>query len=483
MQKSITINYLANVAYNILVILVPLVTTPYISRVIGASGLGIYSYCLSISTYFIVCGTLGIPIYGKREIAYVRESQEEVDRTFSQLWMLQVIALAIALALYCAVVSIIGRYKTMFVMCGIGIFASIFDVSWVFAGLEEFPKIVGRNLITKVVSVAAIFVFVRDANDLYVYAGCIMFANVISNVWLFIYALRYARFVPQEISSLKRHIKPALILLLPSVVTTIYAVIDKTMLGAISGNIAEVGFYEQSQKIVSLCTALVTSLGLVLMPRLASLFAKADRDRITAYLGKSLKAICFLAMPMAFGLAAVSDNLVPWFYGPGFEKIIYLLRIFTPMLVFMGVSDLLGSQLLAATKRENTLLAINVSCVVLNLTLNWVLIPTLGAYGAATATLVSELLKLCVVLWVGRRMVAYKGVVAPITKYLASSILMAAVVRLLCTSVLGKSTIGNTLMLMLVGVVIYSACMALTKDEMFRLLADKIRGFVGSRTQ
>lgn len=174
-MNKISLNYAFNLSYNILVVILPLVTTPYISRTIGAEGVGIYSYCLSISTYFIIAGTLGIPVYAKREIAFIQHEKEKISSLFSQLFSLQVVILFFALLIYLIVVWIMQVYFIMFLICGIGMLAALFDVSWLYIGIENFGKVVGRNFVVKILSVIAIFMLVKNKEDIYI---CFMYNDI-----------------------------------------------------------------------------------------------------------------------------------------------------------------------------------------------------------------------------------------------------------------------------------------------------------------
>ena len=465
-KPSVSNNYIMNLLVNIFTLLVPLITTPYISRALGSESIGIYSYCLSIETYFVVLGSLGIPTYAKREIASARGDKNRLNQIFSELLTMQAAILTVAIILYALItIGFNAKYRLMFAMCGIGIVAAVFDVSWLFLGLENFKIIVRRSIVFKAICVALIFILVKKPEDLYIYALSLMLANLLCNMWLLISARRYVRYQYPGIKKIFKHIKPAFFLLLPSMVTTVYAVIDKTMLGMISGNMSEVGFYEQSQKIVTLSLTLITSLGAVLMPRLAALFSEGNETEFHRYINKGVSAICFVALPLAAGCFVVSDNLVPWFYGAGFEKIVVLLKIFAPMLFFMGISDLIGVQAFVAIRKEKQLLIINIITTVINLTLNAVLIPKYLAYGAAFATMISELVKCIIFIVSGRAYLEIKPLIRTMDKYFVASVLMGLIVWLVQMKWLSASSILHTVYLIAVGGVLYCAMLLVAKDE------------------
>lgn len=478
MKHKVSVNYLFNLMFNVLTLIAPLITTPYISRVLGAEAIGTYSFCFSISTYFVVAGMLGIPTYAKREIAFVREEPYRLNGLFSELFTLQMYTLSLSLILYILFVSLYGKFTYIFFACGLGIFAALFDVSWLLAGLEEFKKIVGRNFLIKLINIFAIFIFVKESEDLYIYAYCIMGANFLGNLWLFAVSFHYVHYRRVDFKRIVRHIKPAVILLLPTMVTTITAVIDKTMLGAMSGNMSEIGFYEQSQKIITLSVTLITSLGAVLMPRFASLYSNRDDSKLIDFVGKGLNAVSFAAMPLAFGIFAVADNLVPWFYGLDFEKVIHLIKIFSPMLVFLGINDLIGIQVLAATKNEIKLLIINIIGTCSNLILNLFLIPQFLCLGAATATVISESVKCFLFLYVGKKYIGNRSYVFGVIKYGCVAGLMAIIMKVCNLGRLRISSLLHTVCLIVIGGISYIIILLAIRDKWCYQMMGKIWFFL-----
>ena len=465
MNKKITTNYIYNLAYKILTLIVPLITTPYLSRVLGADGIGIFHYCMSIVTYFTYAGNLGTPLHGQREIAAVRDNHEQRNQIFSDIVLLQCGLILLSLLLYLAVVPFFHRYETMFIICAVGILANIFDINWLYAGLEEFPRIVFRNVIVKTISVLSIFIFVRQKSDLYIYAICMMLSNLLGNIWLFIGSRKYVKLVKPKFKNMPGYLKSSTVLMLPTLVTVLYASIDKTMIGTLSNSISEVGYYEQSQKIITMSIAVVTSLGAVLMPRLSALFAGNDTDGIKKYVNISISFCIFISLPMAFGLATISGNLVPWFFGPGFEKVENLLIIFSPMLVFMGVSNLIGTQLLISTRHEKTLLKVIIASVLVNCFLNYLLIPKYFSIGAAIATVVSEGMKTLIYLVLGRTYLSLEEL-AYLFKCCLVSAIMSAAILVLNKFVFTSPIIINTVLLIMIGIAVYMVIMLATKDPM-----------------
>lgn len=464
MKKSISRNYIYNMFFNILIVITPLVTTPYVSRVLGAESIGIYTYCLSISLYFIAAGTLGMPAYGQREVAKIREDGEKLNILFSELFYLQSITMSAALFLYCCLIYFWGKYNTVFLACGIGVFAAIFDLKWLFTGLEEFKTTVFRNSLIKIISVICIFVFVHSPDDTVIYTAVLMGANLIGNIWLFLSARKHVSFVRIKIIQLTKHLKPVIYLTLPTTVVSIYSVINRTMLGSITGNMAEVGYYEQAQKVITIALISITSLGAVIMPRIANLFGNKVFGGVKRLVNKGLDAVVFIACPMAAGCVAVAGNLVPWFYGAGYDKVRYLLLSLSPLFLLSGCSDLFGTRLMLAVNKERRLLFIIIISLLINCVLNFLLIPKYLCYGVAGATLVGEIIKYIFCLYESRDAVDIKKHFTSLLKYAVPSLVMGAVLFAVQAYFDMAPTILNSFALIISGGALYFGFMLLVRN-------------------
>ena len=474
--KKIGINYIYNLSFQIFSIIVPLITTPYISRVLGAEMIGIYSYTLSISTYFIVAGSLGFPLYGQREIAYRSNNVVERSKLFFQIIIGQLILLSTSLILYILfVVFIANDNKSIFYAQAIGIIGGVLATSWFYIGIEEFRVTAIKNFIVKIISIIGLFVFVKKPSDIIIYTCIMGGSNVIGNLIILVDIKKYVDFKYLHIS-LKdafKHIKPAFILGIPYYITSIYSIIDKTMLGALGSGYAEVGYYEQSQKILNLAVAIVTSLGTVLMPRLANNFGEKDYDSLRKYLDNGINITSLLGAPIMFGLIAISSSLVPWFFGDNYNKVIILICVFSPLAFIMGINNLLGSQLLVVVKKEKILTIIILFSTLLNCTLNAILIPNKDSIGAAMATIISELVKMIVLI-----LYSYKylniGISFYCIRYILLSSIMFVAILLMKKTILFAPIFINTLGLILIGGIVYFFILFLTRDKYIQIFIKTI---------
>ena len=391
MKKSVTKNFIYNLTYQILAILLPLITTPYISRVLGAENIGIYSYTLSIVTYFILFGSLGIALYGQREIAYVQEEKEQRSRVFFELLIFRIITMSISMVIFYFVFAFRNNdYSNYYFILLFEMIASTLDISWFFQGMEDFKKTVSRNMIIKIISIVCIFVFVKTKENLPLYFVIYVLSNLIGNLSLWLYLPKFIKKVKIKSLNIAKHIKPTLILFVPQIAIQIYIVLDKTMIGTIIIDKTETGFYDQAQKIVKMLLTLVTALGTVMLPRIANTFAKKDFDSIKKYMYKSFEFTLLISLPLIAGICACADMFVPKFFGDGYEKVALLMKIISPIILFIGLSSVIGQQYLLPTKKQKQYTISVVLGAIINFCLNMLLIPKYGALGASIGTVFAE---------------------------------------------------------------------------------------------
>lgn len=466
-------NYIYNLSYQILILIVPLITTPYISRVLGAKGVGIFSYTNSIVQYFILFGCIGLNLYGQREIAYVQHDLEKRDNVFWELILLRFCTIFISLILYYYTIASHGKYSYVFIIMILDILASMVDISWFFQGIEEFKKIVIRNFFVKIVGVILIFAFVKTSNDLNLYVLCHSGSLLLGNLSMWLYLLKMVKTVPLSDLRIRRHIKPTLVLFLPQIATSIYTVLDKTMIGYLTNINEEVAYYEQGQKVVKIVMALVTSLGTVMLPRVSNMFKLKQMDKIKEYLAKSFRFVFFLSFPMMFGLMAISCIIVPWFFGEGYDKVIPNMMVISPIIIIIALSNIMGTQYLLPTGRQNEFTISVITGCVVNFCLNLLLIPHFLSIGAAIATIFAESSVTGVQIYFTRKDFKMKTIVFSNIKYIICSIVM-----FIPTFVLAKSlspTILNTIICVSVGGVIYIGLLFVLRDETLIEVTKKIK--------
>ena len=462
MGKSLKKNYSYNLIYQIIVIIIPLITTPYLSRVLGAEKIGIYGYVLSIATYFMLFGTLGTALYGKREIAFVSKNRKEYSKVFWEIVLVRLIFVLISLLFFYIFFIRSTKYGVYYAILSIEIIATIFDISWFFQGLEEFKKIVIRNVVIKLLSVAAIFLFVNTREDLVIYLMIYSLSTLIANISLWFYLPRYLVKVDDKLQ-LNRHIVPTINLFIPQVAIQVYTLLDKTMLGVLTDNMNEVGNYEQSQKIIKTALVLVTSLGTVVSPRISSTIADGNKKQVVEYLKKSYNFVWLLGFPLMMGLIATASTIVPWFLGGEFKQSISLIMIGSLLIMAIGLNNVSGVQYLISVKKQNLFTKSVVIAAIFNFLLNLILIPKFGAFGAIISSVLAEILIIIVQAIDIRNdfdvRIIYKGSL----KYIIGSIIMFIPVYMI--GLYMEPRIITTLIQVIVGLVIYGIYLLVIKDE------------------
>lgn len=462
-QKSIKKNYIYNVAYQILTVITPLITAPYLSRVLGPDGVGTISFAESIVSYFTLFATLGITSFGQREISYVQDDVQKRSVVFWNTKILGFCTSGIALLIYFAFSVMQGENSPIYLILSLNIVAVFFDITWFFQGVEEFGKIVLRNTIIKVANIAFIFILVKDKTDILTYVIGISSFTALGNISLWSYLPKYiSRIKFSELRPFKT-IKVVLSLFLPTIAVQIYTVLDKTMIGVITESSFENGYYEQAVKISRMLLSIVTALGPVVVPRIGYLFERKEYPEIQRIIYRSYRFAWFLGLPMCIGLMITADNFVPWFFGTGYERVIPLLRILSLLIIVIGINNVISVQYLVPTKRQNLLTMTLVIGAVTNFCLNAVLIRFFASIGAAIASVIAESVIAIVQLILMRKEISPIRVLKEGTLYYIASAVMTAVLipmhRLLSPSPI------HTLMLVIIGATVYFGTLLIEKDE------------------
>lgn len=485
-KKSIAKNYIYNLTYQILTLILPLITTPYISRVLGAEGIGIYSYTHSIVTYFILFGSLGVALYGQREIAYAQEHAEKRIKIFVEILVFRFITMAISIAVYFFAFLIHGEYKVYYQILLFSLLASAFDISWFFQGLEEFKKTVIRNIAVRLTSVALIFVFVNNPEDLTKYFFIYSVAEFIGNLTLWFYLPKYFKGQTIKNINIKRHIAPILLLFIPQIANQIYNMLDKTMIGKIIADKTEVGYYEQAQKVIRLLITIVTSLGVVMIPRMANTFASGDKEKVNDYMKKSFNFVFFLSFPLIFGIISISEAFVPIFFGEGYDKVVILINIISPIVLLMGIANVIGTQYLLPTKRQKEYTISIVIGLIVNFILNYILIIKWNSIGASIATVASQLVVDIMQMKNIKDEIDLKSILKTSIKYLFAGIVMfifcmiakyimslETIILMLANDIIPLEAI-TIIVQIIIGMLVYFGMLILLKDELLFNFISKI---------
>ncbi len=472
-KKTIIKNYILNMTFQVVVMLVSLITPPYLARTIGAESIGIYGYTLSILTYFTLFATLGINLYGQREVAYVQNDIKKRSKVFWELMLIRLVTTIIAVLFFYIFFVRRGQYSYYYTFLIFALISSLFETTWFFRGLENFLSVVLRSIGIRVSQVICVFIFVKSPDDLWIYFLLYMLGEIFGNFAICLSLRNKICKVKFKDLEIKKHIKPILILFIPQIAIQIYTVLDKTMIGSILNDMNEVAYYEQSQKIVRLAITIITSFNAVMLPRMSNIFASNNKQRIDATLYKAFSFVSFFAFPLMFGLVLISNNFVPWYYGDGFEKVKTLLIVFAPIFISIGFNDLIGVQYLVATKKQKEYTITVIIGATLNLILNFILIPNLKSIGAAIASLIAETIVLISQYLFIRKEIRLRSIIASNYKFFFAGLIMFCLVGLL--NYTNMSGIIYTVIQIVFGTVVYVLTLILFKEENLMEIIEKLK--------
>ena len=427
-MSSLKKNLAYNVAYQILVIILPLITAPYVSRVLGADGLGTYSYIFSIVTYFGLFGMLGIANHGNRSVALVRDNRQKVSEAFSNTYIIQLCTTVIALLLYFLFIYCwFSGDKTIAYIESIIVLSYVLDITWFFFGLEQFAVTVTRNAIIKIATVVAIFIFVRSREDLWIYALIMSCGMLFSLIYLWLRIRKYADFCKPSWSQVKSNIKPVLMLFIPAIAYSIYKLLDKVMLGAMS-SMSQVGLFDNAEKIINIPSSLITAFGTVMMPRITVLLGTGDEHRIS-YLNKiSVRYFTLLVVGAAFGLAGICNVLAPVYFGSEFVGSAPIIAGLGFSLIFVTWANVIRTQYLIPNKLDKPYVISSVIGALANLAVNIILIPKFAGIGAMIGTIIAEFTVFFVQLILVRRSFPMSQYLQPVLFLFPIGMIMLAVV-------------------------------------------------------
>lgn len=436
-------NFLYNLSYQILVIILPLITVPYVSKTLGAEGIGDYAFTNANMQYFIIFGMVGITLYGKRQIAYVRNNSRQLKNTFFSIYFLQLITTSVSLMLYMIFVFIFNNnsYKIIYVIQGINIIAAMLDISWLFMGLEQFKKTVVRNTIVKLASLASIFIFVKTSNDILIYTFILGLSTLIGNLTFWLYVPKSIGFKDIKIKEISTHLKESLALFIPQISIQVYLLLDRTLLGIMTDSI-QVGYYENSQKIVKIILTIATAIGTVMMPKIANTVATGDMKKVKYYIQNSFFFVSALSIPLMFGLMGVAKELSPWFFGENFKGIENLIILSSLIILAISWSNVLGMQLLVPLNRTRDFTISVTAGAVINFILNIIFLKHLGAIGACLSTIVAETTVTTLQFYLIKDFIKASKLINQVLIFIPAAIVMFVVVRII-GSYLGAGIITN----------------------------------------
>lgn len=483
-KKSVKKNYFYNLIYQIFMVIVPLVVTPYVSRVLTKSEVGKYSFAYSLITYFLIFGALGFGYYAQRLVAKYQNDKYNQAKAFWETNICRLLPVGIALAVNSIVCAfkLYGDYNVLMWIFNIQIVATGLDIAFYFQGNEEFGKIVIRNIFIKTLSIIAIFVFVKDQKDLNIYTLIMSLTLIISNISLWMY-------VPKMIGKVKikdlkplSHLKGTFVLFIPTIAISIYTVLDKTLIGFIVKGTTELiedgipvikknsdienGYYEQSEKIVKMIMLVITSIGTVMIPRNTHEIELGNDEKVKDNLKLSTRLALLISGLLVTGVIVLAPWFVPWFFGPGYDKCVILMQVLAPLILFIGLSNVFGAQCLVPYGDDKKFSIALLTGAIINLVLNLFFIRMWKSLGAAIATVIAEAVIATLMGIMVRKKVNFIDVFVKSWRYFVAAAVMFVSIYFIGNKFLPDHSFVNTLILGVMGSTVYVLMLLILVDPL-----------------
>lgn len=474
-KRTLTENVVYNMLYQVLVTVLPIITTPYITRTLGLRANGIHSFTESIVTYFIILGSIGTSLYGIRKIAYVSDDGEQLSKVTAEIMLLKLALMFITLAVYIPLLCINNEFAYIYRIQIINIVANGIDISWFYQGIEDFKKVTLRNLLVKMIFIACLFLFIKKPSDLSLYVFFTVVGALIGNLIMIYYLPKYIDIHSVKKVDLLCHIKPSLLLFVPQAMNYIYALLDRSMLGWMT-NTDNVSIYDQAQRLVRMITAILQSVGYAMMARVANLTAGNDREGIKEYIKKSADFNFFLAFPATFGILGIADDFIPFFLGKEYVEVIPTLKVLSVLILTMSINNVLGVQLLMPIGKERAYTVATTSGAVVNVLVNIILIPKFGILAACISSIAAEIVVLLISYYNARDMIDLSGILKGNIWVVSASVIMYFAVRLVSHA--NIVIILKLILELLVGGGVYFLIMLATHNSILEIIFEKVFNIV-----
>lgn len=425
---SVRKNYIYNLIYQVMTLITPFITTPYISRVLGADGTGVQSYTNSVVQYFAILAALGTASYGQREIARHRDEIKIRSRLFWEIEVLCMATTAACLIIWLFVIGFAREYRPYYVVLTMTLLAVAFDISWFLGAGAVFPDRFAKYGSEACGHCHAVFIY-PGKEDLLLYVALTAATGLLGNISMWGYLKgQVEKPVLKELRPL-RHLKETLVYFIPTIATSVYTILDKTMLGWFSGeNKSQNGYYEYATGFVNMAKILIMSFNAVMSARMSYLFGTGRMEEIHKRFQDSLDFVLLMAMPIMLGLAGIAAQFIPWFLGNGYLPVTFLMYVCSPLVLVVGLSDCIGSQILTPGGKRAQSGKVIVAGAMVNACLNFLLIPHFAALGAAAASVAAECFITSLYLWLGRDFIKLKMLVRYGWRRLVAAVIMLGAV-------------------------------------------------------
>ena len=471
MSKSIKVNYFFSLLNTVSGLLFPLLTFPYVSRILLADGIGQVNFFQSIIQYITLLTCLGIPMYAIREIAKVRDDVKKRNQIAVEILFLHASLTLlgyIIVALLIVTITEIQVNIPLFLILSTTIFFTAIGCEWFYQGIEDFKYITIRGLIVKIVSVVLLFIFVKTKEDTLWYAVYCVIGVLGGNIFNFIRLRKYISIKELSFNELHplKHLKPALHIFVLNLVISIYVQLNSVMLGFMSDT-TSVGLFTAASKLSYMILGIVGALGTAMLPRLSNLLATGQKEKFEQLSQKAMQFVIAITLPMTIGMILTAPFLIRLFCGDTYTPAILTLQIISPIILAIGISNILGIQILYPQGQENKVIWATSIGAIINFILNLCLIPQLAQNGASIATVIAEIVVTISMIFIGRLYIPIKWINKNYLHYLISTILMGFGVLLWMNYSNIQSDILNFSISCVIGIIIYAVSLVMLKDSLY----------------
>lgn len=446
-------NLLFQFEYQIIILIIPLLISPYLTRVLGKYALGIYSYTYSIAYYFVLFGSLGIVKHGQRIIASRRDDIIKLRKTFWSLLIVHFIISLISTILYLLFCFFFCKEdRDIYLLQTLYIISNIFDITWLFYGIERIRHVVIRNAFIKIGELFLIFFLVKNKHDLSVYTSIMGGSAILSQFLLIPIAIKNIKPIKISFKDIKEHFKPLIVLSISVFAISLYTVFDKTLLGLLKTKDL-VAFYEYSNKIINIPKVFITIVGTVLFPRACNCIAKNNKKSLQKYYKYSILLVYFIGFASIFGLIGIADLFSKLYFGKEFLQCGQIIKFMTPIILIVGIGDVFRMMFLIPKHKDIQYVTCIIINAIINIIISFILIPKLNVIGAVLGTLSAELMGLIIQTFLVRKDINIKKTILIMIPFIISGIIMLLSIELVKTYI--NITFFNLIVQSIIGTISY----------------------------
>lgn len=481
MSKSLKLNAFFNVVRNVLRLIFPLITFPYVSRVLMPEGIGKINFANSIVMYFYTIASLGIGSYGIREAAKIRNDRLALAKFTKEMLSINMVSTLVSYILLAASLVFVKKfesYRILIIVNSSSIILNTIGFEWLYSALEEYGYITLRSIIFQIISLALTFILVRNSDDVVNYALVSVISNVGSNVCNLIHARRYLDLKTKVKLEIKKHLKPIFLLFFSSIAITVFSILDTSMVGFIKDDV-EVGYYTSASKIIRMIRDLFPAISTVMFARVSYYVGTKETQKIKEVTGQIFNLFYALSIPICMGFILLMKPILLLMCGSEFLPAVAVGQVLAPLVILSSISGYLSGAVLISFGREKIYMYVEVGAALLDIVLNFAFIPKYGALGAGIATLITELVMFIVFHISVKNEISGVKIKKALVQYIISSVIMALVVYMEI-KYLPLSPILQILLGAVSGALIYFVILVIMKNEFLQNSLNNLKLKIGA---